>query len=63
MCLVDIFLLIMCGSRLLQETKKYAASVGEQSSHSSPRPWQDVSTEEMKALVGILILMGICRLP
>ena len=47
---------------IVMETNNYAASVTEQSSHSSPRPWQDVSTEEMKAFIGILILMGICRL-
>ena len=25
--------------------------------------WQDITTDEMKAFIGILILMVICRLP
>ena len=30
---------------------------------SSSRPWHDVSKEEMKAFVGMLIVMGLCKLP
>ena len=45
------------------ETNTYAAKLRDQSHHTSPRPWNDVSVKEMKTFIGILILMGICRLP
>ena len=48
---------------LVSETNKYAAHCKQQSTHTSPRPWHDISREEMKAFIGILILMGVCRLP
>ena len=48
---------------LVTETNKYAASCRRLSSHSSPRPWHDISIEEMKTFIGILILMGVSRLP
>ena len=48
---------------LVTETNRYAAQVRQQNLHTSPRPWVDVTVEEMKAFVGVLMLMGICRLP
>ena len=48
---------------LVSETNKYAAHCRQQSSYTSPRSWHDISKEEMKAFIGILILLGVCRLP
>ena len=48
---------------LARAGNKYAASCRRLCSHSSPRPWHDVSIEEMKTFIGVLILMGVCRLP
>ena len=47
---------------LLSETNKYAAHF-RQSSYTPPRSWHDIVKEEMKAFIGILILLGVCRLP
>ena len=46
---------------LVTETNRYAAL--NISSASRPRPWQPVTNEEMKAFIGILMAMGILRLP
>ena len=43
------------------ETNRYAAANRSISRHS--RAWSDVTVEEMKAFVGMLILMGILQLP
>ena len=31
--------------------------------HAHARPWSDMTVEEMKAFLGMLMLMGISRLP
>ena len=43
------------------ETNRYAAL--NISTASRPRPWKPVMKEEMKAFIGILMAMGIFRLP
>ncbi len=43
------------------ETNHYANSCIE--SNPSCRAWSDTPVEELKAFVGVLILMGIVRLP
>jgi len=43
------------------ETNRYAAS--NQSGKPKARNWYDVTVDEMRAFVGMLILMGICRMP
>ena len=48
---------------LVTETNRYAASIRSQNTHTHPRPWYDVTMEEMKAFIGVVMLMGICRLP
>ena len=48
---------------LTTDTNRYAAGFRGQCLHTSHRPWNDVTVTEMKAFIGILILMGICRLP
>ena len=48
---------------LTTETNRYAARLRGQCLHTSPRPWNDATVTEMKAFIGILILMGICKLP
>ncbi len=45
------------------ETNRYAFQQQQRSLHVSPRAWHDVSVPEMKSFIGIMILMGICRLP
>ena len=48
---------------LTTETNRYAARLRGQCLHTSPQPWNDVTITELKAFIGILILMGIRRLP
>ena len=48
---------------LVDETNRYAAQCRASMSARRPRPWHDVTREEMKAFVGMLMVMGICRLP
>ena len=48
---------------LVVETNRYAAQSRSSQTSSRPRPWHDVTKEEMKAFVGMLMAMGICRLP
>ena len=48
---------------IVTHTNRYAARLRQQRHHASIRVWHDVSVIEMKAFIGILILMGICRLP
>ena len=47
---------------IVTETNRYAAQQRQQAS-TPGRRWHDVTVEEMKALVGMQILMGISRLP
>ena len=46
---------------LVVETKKAAQQ--RQHAPTPGRPWHDVTVEEVKAFVGMQILMGICKLP
>ena len=48
---------------LVVETNRFAAQFRASQSASRPRPWHDVTEEEMKAFVGMLMVMGICKLP
>ena len=48
---------------IVTHTNRYAARLRQQSHHASIRVWHDVSVIEMKAFIGILIRIGICRLP
>lgn len=48
---------------LVEETNKYAAQCRSPQTARRPRPWSDVTKEEIKAFVGMLMVMGICRLP
>lgn len=45
----------------ITETNRYQHKTLLDSEHS--RPWEDVTPEEMKAFIGIVILMGILKLP
>ena len=44
----------------MTETNRYANQCRAQSTSRTQRPWHDV---EMKAFVGMLMVMGICKLP
>ena len=46
---------------LVQETNRYASENVSHTPHA--RPWEDATVLEMKAFVGILILMGVVKLP
>ena len=46
---------------LVLETNRFAASVCGTTPRA--RPWIDVSQQEMRAFFGMLIYMGVCRLP
>ena len=46
---------------LVEETNRYASENVSHTPHA--RPWKDVTVPEMKAFVGMLILMGIVTLP
>ena len=48
---------------LVRETNRFAAQVRAELTSSSPRPWHDVDKDEMKAFVGVMMVMGICKLP
>ena len=48
---------------LVTETNRYAAQCRAASTTSTQRPWHDITKEEMKAFVGMLMAMGICKLP
>ena len=48
---------------LVAETNRYAARCRQQNTHPRGRPWTDVTVVDMKAFVGILFHMGICKLP
>ena len=51
---------------LVVETNCYAAGRKEHNIHTltlNHRPWTDVTRDEMKAFIGVQILMGIIRLP
>ena len=53
----DVWDLMVC------ETNHYAARCRGAQHHQSPRPWHDVDKNELQAFVGVLMLMGICKLP
>ena len=42
---------------------RFATQVRSASTARHPRPWYDVDRDEMKVFVGMLIEMGICKLP
>lgn len=46
---------------IVRETNRYAH--GNLSDAPHARPWEDVTTPEMQAFVGLLIMMGILHLP
>ena len=46
---------------LVLETNRFAALVCGTTPRA--RPWSDVSQQEMRAFFGVLIYMGVCRLP
>ena len=46
---------------LVTETNRYAHANISSRPHS--RAWNDVNVEEMKAFIGMLILLGIIKLP
>ena len=48
---------------LVTENNRHAVQTMQNGTHVHPRPWSDIEVVEMKAFVGILMLMGICRLP
>ena len=48
---------------LVAETNRYAARCRQQNTHPRGRPWTDVTVVDMRAFVGILFHMGICKLP
>ena len=48
---------------LVEETNRYAAECRASQSARRPWPWHDVTREEMKAFVGMLMVIGVCRLP
>ena len=48
---------------LVEETNRYAAQVRSAISSPSARPWHDMDRAEMKAFVGLLMAMGLCKLP
>ena len=48
---------------MVQETNRYAASTIAASTARSTRPWTDTTVQELQAFIGIIILMGIVRLP
>ena len=48
---------------LVVETNHFAAMKWQNITSPSGRPWHDVTIEEMKAFIGMLMLMGICKLP
>ena len=46
---------------LVTETNRYAKS--NRSSKPKARAWTDITVEEMKAFIGLLIIMGVVKLP
>ena len=48
---------------IVTHINRYAARLRQQRHPASLRAWHDVSVIEMKAFIGIFILIGICRLP
>ena len=47
----------------MQETNKYYNFVVRTDPNKNKQPWSPVTREEMEAFVGIIILMGIVKLP
>ena len=45
----------------MTETNKYANN--NQSTKPTPRAWNNITSDEMKLFIGVLILMGIIKLP
>ena len=48
---------------LVEETNRYAAQVRSTIASPSARPWHDIDRAEMEAFVGMLMAMGLCKLP
>ena len=48
---------------LVTETNRYAEQSRRTLTSPTPRPWHDTTKDEMRAFVGVLMAMGICRLP
>ena len=48
---------------LVEETNRYAAQVRSTIASPNARPWHDIDRVEMKAFVGMLMAMGLCKLP
>lgn len=48
---------------LVQETNKYYQQQKAAEPNIHKRPWAPVTKEEMEAFIGIIILMGIVKLP
>ncbi len=46
---------------IVTETNRYAETIVGNTAHA--RPWYDVTVEEMKAFLGVVIMMGILKLP
>ena len=46
---------------LVMETNCHADAVRGTTPHS--RPWTTITVDEMKAFIGLLILMAMCKLP
>ena len=47
----------------MEETNRYAAQERARMTSPNSRPWNDVDREEMMAFVGMMMAMGICKLP
>ena len=48
---------------VVEEMNRYATQCRSQHISSHSRPWHDVTREELKAFFGMLVYMGIARLP
>lgn len=48
---------------LVSETNRYADQVRQQIQAPQARPWHCVTHDEMKAFIGLLIAMGVLKLP
>ena len=48
---------------LVEQTNRFATEERATVTSPSCRPWHDVDREEVKAFVGNMMAMGICKLP
>ena len=51
------------GFSLVEETNRYAGQVRSTVASPRARPCHDIDRDEMKAFVGMLMAMGLCKLP